>query len=119
MVLLAGGAMVLAVLLFTCFMKSGESSFVRRILPSAAPAILLSFSLVQALVYCLLIGYPDYAQWYFGPFYLGVALWLGDGIMKLLDNRRGWAWPAIAALQSLALVILPQQPQRPLAGLRE
>lgn len=52
-----------------------------RLLPWVPAGLLLAFGIIQALVYCFMIPRgTQYAQWYYGPFYGGLALAAGAGL---------------------------------------
>ncbi|MCB2153549.1 hypothetical protein KQI84_01575 [bacterium] len=82
--------------------------------------VLLAFSLCQVLVYSFTIpGSTHYAQWYYGPFYLGIALavgwWLGTVRVDIAAN----AASGLLIFHLAAMCILPQPIQIANPGLRK
>jgi hypothetical protein len=92
-----------------------------RLLPWVPAGLLLAFGLIQALVYCFLIPRgTQYAQWYYGPFYGGLALavgaaWHGVGLASRLGVATRTAL-ILFVLHFAALGILPQPVQVASAG---
>ena len=82
-------------------------------------AVLLVFSVIQAAVYSFVIpGTSHYAQWYYGPMHMGVALALGQWLRPIGVALAAKAAAGFLLMHAAALLLLPQPIQIANPGLR-
>src|SRR5690606_11368576 len=112
-VVAAGGASALAVL--GLGIRARGDGLLRPPLFVAVPLVFLA---VQASIYSFLIPWgTHYAQWYYGPAYLGLALLVGWVAAPVWREKLTWAAVGLMATQLLCLVAVRQPTQIATEGL--